>query len=51
MALCKQVLGPDTKSEALKAASWRVWGLDHCHGLKAGVVHRLEYYISVWYCG
>ena len=31
--------------------SWRVWGLDHCHGLKAGVAHRLEYYISVWYCG
>ena len=31
--------------------SWRVWGLDHCHGLKAGVARRLEYYISVWYCG
>ena len=31
--------------------SWRVWGLDHCHGLKAGVAHRLECYISVWYCG
>ena len=51
MALCKQVHGPDTKSEALWAMSWRVWGFDHCHGLKAGVAHRLEYYISVWYCG
>ena len=29
----------------------RVGGLDHCHGLEAGVAHRLEYYISVWYCG
>ena len=28
-----------------------MWGLDHCHGLKAGVAHRLEYYVSVRYCG
>ena len=31
--------------------SWRAWGLDHCHGLKVGVAHRLDYYISGWYCG
>ena len=24
--------------------------LDHWHGLKAGVTHRPEYDISVWYC-
>ena len=51
MALCKHVHGPDPKIEAPWAMSWCVWGLDHCHGLETAVAHRLEHYISVWYCG